>query len=358
MFDYKNRITQFRKKIASQKLDAFITSFSPHLCYLTGYSGSNGLAIITKEKTFFLTDGRYTEQIKTEVVADKTFIEKKNLIAKAAKEKILQSSKIVGFEKNHISYSIYLELPKTLPKIHWKPTEDIVENIASLKDEKELALISKAVSITDKVFSKIITLIKEGISELDISAEISYLHKKYGAEGDSFEPIVASGIRSSFPHGRASSKKIAKGEFITLDFGCVYNGYCSDMTRTIVLGKPSAEMKKIYSIVLDAQKKSIEKLRSGMKAKKIDSIARNYITSKGYGKYFNHSLGHGLGMQVHEAPKISSQSSDTLHAGNIITIEPGIYLPNKFGVRIEDNIVVKDNEYENLTKSPKELIVI
>ena len=199
---------------------------------------------------------------------------------------------------------------------------------------------------------------KPGISELDVSAEISYLHKKHGAEKDSFDPIVVSGPRSSLPHGRPSSKKIKRGELITLDFGCFYNGYCSDLTRTVAVGKLSGETRKVYGIVLDAQLKAIDCAQSGVEAKDLDRIARSHIHSKGYGKYFGHGLGHGIGLQIHEFPRVSARSTHTLQTGNVITVEPGIYLPGKFGVRIEDDIVIRDGRCDVLTAAPKSLMIV
>jgi Xaa-Pro aminopeptidase len=201
-------------------------------------------------------------------------------------------------------------------------------------------------------------MIKPGMTELEISAEISYLHKKHGAHNDAFDVIVASGVRGSLPHGTATSKTIENGEFITLDFGCVVDGYHSDMTRTICIGTPTAEMKKIYRIVLDAQQKASDAVRSGISSKKIDEIARKHIQSRGYGKYFGHSVGHGVGLEIHELPRVAPKSKERLTTGNVITIEPGIYIPKKFGVRIEDTVVVRERGCEVLTGSPKELIII
>jgi Xaa-Pro aminopeptidase len=298
------------------------------------------------------------EQIQSEVIADKKIIGKGLLIEFAAKEKLFHRLKKIGFEKDHLSVSEFEELEKAIGKKRLLPVQHLVENLRAVKDAEEIALLSKAIEISDSVFKKILGILKPGVSELDISAEISYLHKKLGAEGDAFEVIAASGERGALPHGRASEKKIASDEFVTLDFGCVYRGYHSDMTRTVVVGKPSEEMKKVYQIVLEAQRKAADSVKEKISAKKVDSIARNVIASHGYGKYFGHSLGHGVGLEIHEQLRLSQTSKNILQSGNTVTIEPGIYLPRKFGVRIEDIIVVRNNGAETLTLSPKELIVL
>ena len=356
--NYHQRVIALRKELRKKNLDAFISTHIPNVHYLTGFTGSNALLVITHEASLFLSDFRYNGQMQTEVTADEKIIGKGSLIEFAAKKKIFQPLKKIGVEKEHLSLSNFEALGKSVEKKKLVATQHIAEDLRSVKDAGEVALLAKAVEISDSVFEKILGNLKPGISELDVSAEISYLHKKLGAEGDAFETIVASGERGSLPHGRASEKKIASGEFVTLDFGCVYHGYHSDMTRTVAVGKPSNEMKKVYQIVLDAQQKASEAVREKIPAKKIDSIARNYIASFGYGKYFGHSLGHGVGLEIHEQLRLSQTSKDVLHSGNAVTIEPGIYLPRKFGVRIEDSVVVRKNGAEILTTSPKELIVL
>ena len=358
MFDYKERIRSLRVALEQKRCDAFMTSFTPHLRYLTGFSGSNGLCIVTHTKVFFLTDFRYKEQIRTEVSCSRSFITSGELIEKAAEEKLMKGCRRVGVEKEYLSLAQFSELRKHYNAVRFVPTSDVVESLASVKSAAEISLIAKAVAITDTVFQEIIKAMKAGISELDVSAEISYLHKKYGAEKDSFEPIVVSGPRSSLPHGRPSSKKIKHGDLVTLDFGCFYSGYCSDLTRTVAVGKLSGEARKVYGIVLDAQMKAIDFAQSGVDAKSVDSIARGHIHSKGYGKFFGHGLGHGIGLQIHEFPRVSARSTHTLQTGNVITVEPGIYLPGKFGVRIEDDIVIREGRCDVLTKAPKSMMIV
>lgn len=356
--NYHQRLASLRKELYKKNLDAFITSHYPNVRYLTGFSGSNSLLVITRDASYFLTDFRYEQQVQTEVVAERKIIGKGALVEFAVKKNIFAGLSKFGFEKEHLSVSEFDELQKAIGKKKLVPVQHLVENLRMVKDAEEIALISRAVEISDLVFQKILGILKSGISELDVSAEISYLHKKFGAEGDAFEVIVASGERGSLPHGRASGKKIKSGEFVTLDFGCVYRGYHSDMTRTIAVGTPSAEMKKVYQIVLDAQRKAADALKEKISCKKVDTVARNHIVLCGYGKYFGHSLGHGVGLEIHEQPRLAQSSKNILQSGNAVTIEPGIYLPKKFGVRIEDIVIVRTNGVETLTASPKELIIL
>ncbi|MDE3057737.1 MAG: M24 family metallopeptidase [Bacteroidota bacterium] len=358
MFNYEARAGHLRAALRKTRADAFITSFLPHVRYLTGYSGSNGLCIVTDSSLTLLTDFRYQEQIEAEVPLASKHIVKGDLFAAAVKEKLLSYFGSVAFEEGYLPVGSFQLLKEKLPQVRLVPSSGIVESLTAVKEGSEIALIKKAAEITERVFEKVLGIVKPGISENDIAAEIGYLHRKFGAEKDSFDTIVASGTRGSLPHGAASSKKIQKGEMVTLDFGCVYQGYCSDLTRTVAVGTPSSEVKKIYQIVLDAQRSAIHAAHSGLPAKKLDAVARSLIEKKGFGKFFGHGLGHGIGLQVHESPRLFAKSKHLLCAGNVVTIEPGIYLPGKFGVRIEDDVVIHNGACEVITSSPKELIVV
>jgi Xaa-Pro aminopeptidase len=356
--EYLQRITALRTVMLKKKLDAFVSFHVPSVRYLTGFSGSNSLLVVTDSETFFMTDFRYEEQIRTEVTADHKNILTGNLLNSGKLRKIFSTRKKIGFEEEHVSVRQYADLKKAASGKKITGTSGIVEALRAVKDRDEIALIEKAVGITDTVFQKILGRIKPGISESELAAEISYQHKMLGAESDAFESIVASGYRGALPHGRATLKKIQSGEFVTLDFGCVYQGYYSDMTRTVCVGSPTSEMKKVYAVVLEAQKRAIGFMNASAGGKNIDSVARKYIASQGYGNYFGHGLGHGVGLEIHESLRLSQQSKDTLRIGNVVTVEPGIYLPKKFGVRIEDIVVVRERGCEVLTSSPKELICL
>jgi Xaa-Pro aminopeptidase len=356
--NYHLRIAALRTELQKKKIDAFLTVHLPNVRYLTGFSGSNALLFVTPSRTFFLTDFRYKDQISTEVTADEKIVGQGSLVDIAAKKHFFGRSAGIGYEKKHLSIGQFEEFTAKIGGKRLSATENIVEDLRGVKDDSELVQITKAVDITDAVFQKILGILKPGIRELDVSAEISYLHKKLGAEKDAFDTIVASGVRGALPHGAASGKRIDKGDFVTLDFGCIVNGYHSDMTRTVCIGRPTAEMKKVYSIVSEAQQKGLDAVAPGAPAKDVDAAARGHIAKRGYGRYFGHSLGHGVGLEIHENLRLASTYKKRLQQGNVVTVEPGIYLPNKFGVRIEDMAVVREHGCENLTVSPKELIVL
>jgi Xaa-Pro aminopeptidase len=352
------RLNAVRAAMTALRLQALLVTEMAHVRYLTGFSGSNGLCVITPTKQFLITDRRYKTQVLQEVERFTIIIAKQTLFPLIAERKLIPLQARVGFESKHISVEEMKSLKKLLPNRHFVPATRILENVTAVKEDEEIELIRSAARITDKVFKKILTLVRPGMHECDIAAEISYWHRKYGAECDAFDPIVASGERSALPHARASDKIIQRGEMMVLDFGCRYRGYHSDLTRTIAIGKPSAEMKKVYKIVYDAQMKAIDVARSGVAAWSVDAVARKHIRQMGYGRYFIHSLGHGLGIHVHEPLRLSALSTTVLKRGNVVSIEPGIYIPGKGGVRIEDDVVIHDNGCDILTISSKELIIV
>jgi Xaa-Pro aminopeptidase len=355
---FNRRLQEVRKYLENSRLDALLVSHLPHVRYLTGFSGSNGLCIITRQKQFFLTDRRYRDQVKSETKGFEIVIARDGLLEATRQFHILSRQRRIGLESQYMSVATLANLKKLFPHSSAVPSRSVIESIAAVKDEREISFIQRAVHITDRVFQKILGILKAGQSELEIGAEISYWHKRYGAEGDAFEPIVASGARGALPHGRPSEKKISKGDLVTLDFGCRYNGYSSDLTRTVAVGRPGARAKKIYGVVLDAQCKAIDASQAGVKTAHLDRLARDHIKREGFGKYFSHSLGHGLGIEIHEQLRLSASSKETLKAGNVVTIEPGIYVPGFGGVRIEDDIVIRQNGCDVLNTAPKELIIL
>ncbi len=265
----------------------------------------------------------------------------------------------LGFEKNHISYAMFDFLRTKFRHVKLDPQTEVVEKLTMIKSEEEIEAIRKAAEIGDAVYENVLPEIKPGVTELDIAAEIAYQTRKCGGEREAFTIIVASGERSALPHGAASSKKIKKGELVTLDFGCVYKGFNSDMTRTVAVGKVPSELQKVYEIVRTAQQEGIDKAQAGMTARELDTIPRDYITLHGYGSKFGHSTGHGLGIEVHELPKVSQRGEKyKLEPNMVVTIEPGIYLDGLGGARIEDDVVIRRDGCEVLTSSPKELRVL
>ena len=352
-----SRIEKIKEILDELSLDAFYITHIPNIRYITGFSGSSAISIITKGRNYFITDFRYKEQSAKQV---KGFEIAVNYLALEEIKKIFANERFknVGFESTRLTVHQLENLQKNFPDVKFTPISERIEKLTMVKTPNEIESLKKAAEITDKTFSKLLEIIKAGMSEKDVSAEISYWHKKFGAEKDSFDPIVASGWRGCLPHGIASDKIIQNGEMVTLDFGCVYEGFCSDLTRTISVGEPSDEMKKIYGIVYDSQLKAIKSARTGITTKELDSSARDYIKEKGYGEKFGHGLGHGLGIEVHEMPSISQRMNVKLPEGVIVTIEPGIYVENIGGVRIEDDVLIRNGGCEVLNKSPKELIII
>ncbi|HVN49147.1 MAG TPA: Xaa-Pro peptidase family protein [Bacteroidota bacterium] len=352
------RLQALRTQLMEHRLDALIVSELTHVRYLTGFSGTNGLCVVTPTQHFFLTDHRYKTQAPAEIRNCKFIVASNGLFQEIVTRNLLARAHRIGVEAENISVLTLSMLRKLLHEKKIILTTSLIETLTEIKDKEEIGFIRQAVEFSDLVFAKILPLIKPGISEADIAAEISYWHRKFGADADAFEPIVASGGRGALPHARASAKKLKKGEFVVMDFGCQYRGYHSDITRTVAVGRPTSEMKTIYQIVLDAQQRAIDLAQEGVAACAVDAAARTYIKQQGYGKYFIHSLGHGLGLHVHDPLRLSAQSRSILQAGNVTTIEPGIYIPDSLGVRIEDDIVIRQNGCDVLNQSPKNLLVL
>ena len=354
----RHRVTRLRTTLRERRLDALLVSSLPNIRYLTGFTGSNALCVFTATGGFFLTDTRYRDQSRAEVIGVTRTVTTKTLAAAAAERGCLDGCRRVGFESHATTYQQYRALRALFPRHSFRPTADLVEDLALVKDGRELSCIRRAVAITGQVFLDILKVIHPGSRESAVAATISYLQKMYGAERDAFETIVASGPRGALPHARASEQKMRSGEFVTLDFGCRVGGYASDLTRTVALGRVTRRMRDIYNIVRDAQAAAIAAARPGMWAKDLDAVARRHITAAGYGKFFSHSLGHGLGLHVHERPRVSMLSTERLRSGSVITIEPGIYIPGECGVRIEDDVVLTPTGCEVLTTAPKELLTL
>jgi Xaa-Pro aminopeptidase len=352
-----SRIDKIKALFDELKIDAFYITHNPNIRYLTGFSGSAAYVIISKDKNYFVTDFRYKEQSKAQVKGYEILV---NFSAIEETKKVFEAGKFkrVGFESSHLTVHQLDTLKETFPGVEFIPVHERIERITMVKTEDELAKIKKACEITDRTFNKILEIIKPGMKESEVAAEITYWHRKYGAEKDSFDSIVASGWRGALPHGAASDKVIETGEMVTLDFGCVYQGFCSDLTRTISIGTPPDEMKKIYGIVLESQQKAIDGVKEGANTKALDTIARDHIYKSGYEGKFGHGLGHGLGIEVHEIPSVSQRMDMNIPKNVVFTIEPGIYVEGLGGVRIEDDVVVVNGKCEVLNASTKELIII
>lgn len=358
------RLQRLRGKLRQLDLDSFIVSSLHNIRWLTGYTGSNGLAVAAPRSAYFLTDFRYTVQARKQTANSgfKLVISKRDLVSSLDGIRPSVYGERVGFESDAVTCEQLKAIRKMLKGKKLVGRPGIVQELRLVKDRRELNRLRKAVKITDEVFEEVLPLVKPGITEVDLMSEIEYLFHKKGAYA-SFETIIASGYRGAMPHGMASKKVIKKGEMITFDFGGVYDGYTSDMTRTVVLGKATPKQKKIYEIVLRAQLAAIDSIKSGIAAKDVDAVARDIITEEGYGPNFGHSLGHGIGicvqgdrLHIHEEPILSPRSNRVLEEGNVVTVEPGIYIPGWGGVRIEDDVIVTGNGCSIMNKSPKHLI--
>ncbi|KPJ64528.1 hypothetical protein AMJ44_12665 [candidate division WOR-1 bacterium DG_54_3] len=353
----RNRIKRIKEILESEKLDLLLVTFLPNVRYLSGYTGTNGLVLISPNGSIFLTDFRYKEQSREQVKYLKTVIAERDLIQTLPTLSLFKPKRLkLGFESNHLSCGTYRNLKALLPDCLLVPTENLIESVSVKKDQIEIDKIRKAVKITDQVFFEILDFIKPKVKEQDIAAEIEYRFKRYGSTTPLYETIVASGKRSALPHGRASSKKIEKGDLVTLDMGAVYDGYTADLTRTVVVGKANKRQKNLYNIVLKAQKQALGRINPKIRACDLDKVARGVIKRAGYGKYFGHGLGHGIGLVIHDNPAINARNEQLLQPGMIITIEPGIYIPNWGGIRIEDDVLVTKKGCEILTKAEKSLI--
>lgn len=342
----------------SNHLKGILFSSLENIRYVCGFTGSDGAFVLTQKESFFLTDSRYWTQAEEEVKGCQIVHYKKKLDGIASLLSDLKLKK-VGFESPSLPFSLHQTLLEKLAKgVELLPLENEIKNLRAVKDAQELALTRSAIDLSSKAFLRIIEILKEGVPEREVALEMEFFMKKNGADELGFDIIIASGKRSALPHGRASDKRIEKGDLIIIDFGSGFRGYHSDQTRTVVCGEPSLEQEKIHRIVKEARDKAIEKVRPGVPICEVDQAARDYIRSQGYGEYFGHGTGHGIGLGVHEDPVINSENRDLLREGMVFTIEPGIYVPDWGGVRIEDMVLVTSQGAEVLTYLPTELKVI
>lgn len=325
--------------------------------YFTSFPSSFGILLVTKNDAVFLTDSRYIEAAQNKIDFCRV-IESKKL-----SEQIPQICEEMNIKSIRAESCITVDELNSMRKL-FKPvristvgTQKIISSCREIKTEYEIEQIKKAQHIAELGFEHIVPMIKPGVTEREISLELDYFMLRNGAEALSFETIVVSGKKSSMPHGVPDNKKIETGDFVTMDYGAVVNGYHSDMTRTVAVGKVSEKQKKVYDTVLEAQLASLEIIRSGVLLKDADSAARGVIENAGFGEFFRHSTGHGVGVEIHEAPNLSPKADGRLKTGNIVTVEPGIYLPDEFGVRIEDMVCVTENGCINLTNTGKNLII-
>jgi len=352
------------KKISEAGFDAVVFFDQISQRYLTGFLSSDSVVLVTEQETALITDSRYFEAAFNAKSSGQLFEDVnpylyKNRLFDALSEHIKAKNILsLAFDNSLLTVAQAERLKKSFPTLNICGITDICKEKRKIKSKREIENIKAAQNITDAAFSYILSYIKPDITEIEIAAKIEYFCRRNGAESMAFDTIAVSGKNSSLPHGLPSVNRLKMDSFFTMDFGAKYNGYCSDMTRTVVVGKATDEMKHIYQTVLTAQKLALDSIKSGVTGRYVDKVARYYINSAGYEGCFGHSTGHSLGLEIHEQPRFSTSSSEIISAGTVMTVEPGIYLPGKFGVRIEDLVLVTENGFENFTKSSKELIEI
>lgn len=353
-----SRIDAIQARVSDSDVDAALITQLTDIRWAVGFSGSNGILIVRRDDAHLVTDGRYTEQAREEVEAAVVHVPGYRLYDHVEEAGLLEGAERVLCQADHLTVHQYDEIRSRFSAIEWKPVSQFMVSAVASKSPGEIDRIRRAQQITDRVFSDLLTLLRPGVTEREIGAEIVYRHIKYGAERVSFDPIVASGNNGAKPHARPTDRSLQNGELVIIDMGCFVEGYASDMTRTVAMGEPGDEAREVYAAVLDAQEAALEAARAGMSSKTLDAVARDALTDAGYGEYFTHGLGHGVGLNIHEWPRLSYHTDDRLPEKAVVTIEPGVYIPDSFGIRIEDIVVLREDGCENLTASRKDLIIL
>lgn len=352
---FRRPAIDFRK----EKIDALLITGSANVRYVSGFTGSNGVVLVMPDSAILFTDPRYTIQSPKEVACQVMVVPRGGLLP--AVVKFLKKTKIrrIGFEKAHLTYQQYLTLDDALPsKAEMKPMDDVVLQQRMVKTEAEIAAIRQSVNTNSKAFDRVLGSIKPGVTEAELAAEIEYNMRRLGADRPAFETIVAGGPRTALPHAHPGSRPFGNNELVLVDMGASQEGYASDMTRVVWLGRPSKKVGKMYRAVLDAQLAGIGAVRAGVTAGSVDRATRKILKEHGLDQAFTHSTGHGLGLEIHEPPRLGKGDKTKLEAGMTITIEPGVYLEDFGGIRIEDTVLVTANGCEVLTPTPKELIAL
>jgi Xaa-Pro aminopeptidase len=362
--NYPARLQALQEEFRRLGFDAVLIAHLPNVRYLCSFNGSSGVLLISASESVFFTDGRYKQQAREEVKVAKVVIGQRSALVSAAEWlgsrcKGAKSKLKLGIEGEHLSIAERRRLVSLLPKsVSVREAPPLTEHARMIKDADEIALIRDAVRAGAGLFDVALASIRPGASEVEVAAQMEFAARKTGADGMSFETIIASGVRSALPHGRASSAMIAAQGFVVCDFGVILHGYCSDRTRTVYVGSATEDARQVYGAVLEAQLAAIDAVRPGASVGSVDQAARKVLRRNGLAKYFTHSTGHGVGLEIHEAPRVAKGQPELLHPGMVITVEPGVYLPGKWGVRIEDMVVVTEHGCVVLDPTRKEFIVI
>ena len=352
------RLGVIRQRLAEAGADAAVLSFLPDVRWAVGFSGSNGLLVVRPDAAHFVTDGRYDTQARQEVESAEVHVPGYDLAKYVREAGLLGGAARVLVQGDHVTLSTLEYWADLFESVAFVPVKEWLVDAVAAKEAWEVERIRRAQSITDEVFTALLPLVTPGVREQELAAEIVYQHLQRGCERMAFEPIVAAGPRSSLPHAHPTGEAFRSGDVIVIDMGGVVDGYASDMTRTLALGEPEAEAKRVYQVVLDAQHAALDVVAAGRTGKEVDAAARTVIHAAGYGEFFSHGLGHGVGIQTHEWPRLSYHVEHVLPENAAVTIEPGVYLPERFGVRIEDLVIVQAGGHENLTASSKALLVL
>lgn len=350
----ERRKNKIERLLTEAKVDAFVFFDLANIRYLCGFTGTDGALVVTRKQSSFLSDSRYQTQAKEQVSADSVICYQKKLDGVVAELQRLGVQK-VGFESECMAYASWEEMNRKIDgQLELVPVGKPLRSLRALKDDDEIASLERAAALNQQAFEEIKHLLVPGVSEMEIALTLEFFLKRSGGEAKAFDYIVASGPRGAMPHGLASEKKIEEGELVTIDFGTRIDGYHSDETVTVAVGDIDQKSREIYDTVLAAHGKALAAVRPGISIRELDAIARDYIGQQGYGEYFGHGLGHGVGLEIHEFPALSPKSEGCIEEGMVITIEPGIYVPELGGVRIEDTVVVTADGYRCLTRIPKQ----
>lgn len=353
----KNRRSRLLTVLEQEKLDCILVEHIPNLRYLSGFSGSEAALLITANDCWIVCDSRYTVQAGLEAKG-LHIVERSQRVDAIRELQAAKGWKRIGFEAEHTTVAHWEKLSSAVGSSEFVAVPGGLDPLRSVKGASELKLLSDVASIASDSFLGILPLVRPGATELELSVALEFEMRRRGADGRAFDFIVASGERGAMPHGRATDRRISSGELVTFDYGALLHGYNSDETVTIAVGEPDNRSREIYGVVLAAHDMAIEAVKPGIKLKELDAVARSYIAEKGYGDYFGHGLGHGLGLEVHEKPSLSPRSDGLLECGMVVTIEPGIYIPGWGGVRIEDTVVVTDDGCDIITTVPKDIMVV
>jgi Xaa-Pro aminopeptidase len=354
---FTQRQNNLKNKLAEMGVDGILLTNLTSIRYLCGFSGSAASCLITTDGSYFISDGRYDVQSKNQVKGLERFIDFGTHLSIIEKNNLIQNGLKLGFEGDHTSVSQFKAMQDVFSNVNWESTSMLMENLQAIKDQSELAAIRTAVEITDAIYEEIIPMLKVGTTEKDVAIQLVTRYRQE-SDGEAYSPIVAGGPNSALPHAVPGDRPFEKGDFIVIDAAAKFSGYHADMTRTPVVGEATDKHREIYNTVKDAQQAGCDAAKAGMTCKEVDKVTRDYITEKGYGKYFNHGTGHGLGLEIHTEPRMSQLSTQTLETNNVVTIEPGIYLEGWGGVRIEDDVIIHEEGCEVLNKTTKELVVL